>query len=217
MTGPHRDSRRSVPFVRRVFAAALTILVVSSGCGPVIETAMRADTPFVKDQTEQTDFSAVLDFSGLELTAETLDPAALQQTIEATAVASGRFRTVAVDKGDDSGRQGRIVIALSRLEYRKRALRLPPPPPFGLVLLYPFVFPLLLQREYIKLEVVVQADLLLYDDEGRLSKQLFLSESATGRANMFNSGEAQGSVTLQKTAFHNFSRQVVSEFLFLTR
>jgi hypothetical protein len=111
----------------------------------------------------------------------------------------------------------RATVALTRVEYTMHGTRFPPGPPLGLACLYPLAAPVLFERDYLKLEATIEAELLVYDRDGAVAGKTYVTESATGRANFFASGKKKAATVLQDIAFRNFSEQVVREFLFLTR
>ena len=200
-----------------VFVMACT--ATFAGCAPVIMTGRHDIQLFAPVEKRSEIVEVALVTSRLEKTEDTIDIAKLKKALEKEFVATGLFTgsRVQITGGDAPHLSGSIEVRLTRLEYTKTALRLPPAPPLGLAVLLPVVAPLMLTRDYIKLQVTVEADLLLYDAEGRLAKEIFMSESAIAQANFFNMGEGRAAEKLESIALHNFCRQLLQEFLFLTR
>lgn len=201
---------------RSAYRKGAIVIVCSmtlAGCAPIIETGMYPDPVFAAPGHFAEGATIVLDTSRLEKTADTPDPEELKQVLQQLSRKTGFIEEV-VSRQTGSCRRAQVCaeVFLTKLDYRKEALRLPPGPPLGLSLLYPLVFPVLLKRDYIKLELTVQADLRFSDSEGRLEKEFFLSETSTGRANFFNSGEQDAVARLKEIAFYNFSLQLLGEF-----
>jgi hypothetical protein len=195
------------------------VLAALLGCAPVIETDVRdRDLPPIEGVSPER-VSIVLDASRLERTSDTLDPALLKVTLEKELASSGAFRQyrVGIDDASADREPARVTVALTRLEYVKQGMQLPPAPPLGLACLAPVIVPMLFERDYLKLEVTVQAELLVHDREGTAVSRTFVTESATGRADFFASGEQTAATVLRDIAFRNFSGQVMRELLFLTR
>jgi hypothetical protein len=194
---------------------ALCIIVATAlaGCAPIIETGLYPEEMFPLFEKPSRSATIVLDASRLEETDEAVDPEDLKQVLQKISGKSGFIQDV-VSRQSGSCRREQVCaeIFLTRLNYKKEAIRLPPGPPLGLSILYPLSFPLLLKRDYIKLELTVQADLQFSDSQGRVEKHFFLSEGSTGRANFFNYGEEEAVARLKEIAFRNFSLQLLSEF-----
>lgn len=194
-------------------AISLIAAVLLTGCAPIIETGIYPDEMFPLFEKPARSATVVLDTSRLGKTDEPVDPEDIRQVLQQLSGRAGFIKEV-VSSQTGSCRRGQACaeVFLTRLDYKKEAMQLPPGPPLGLCILYPLVFPVLLKRDYIKLELTVQADLRFSNGNGDVEKQFFLSETSTGRANFFNSGEQDAFAMLKKIAFHNFSLQLLSEF-----
>jgi hypothetical protein len=103
------------------------------------------------------------------------------------------------------------------MHYTIELLRFPPPPPLGPTILYPFIAPTLLKRDYFKPQVTIEGDLFMYSKNRETAKQLFISETSVARANLFNTGENETREKLAAIALHNFSLRIMNEFLVLTK
>lgn len=196
-------------------------LMALSGCAPVIETG-RDMTPLPLEAGKKFGQVTIVIIAGnLEQGPDLIDPAKLRTALEDQMKASGVISQprVLLSTARDASEIGRAeaAIVLTRLHSTIQSLRSPPSPPLGIGLLYPLVTPLLLKRDYLKLQAALEAELLFYGADGAVTKQLFLSETADGRANFFNSGGAGAAGKLVSIALHNFCRRVLSEFLYLTR
>jgi hypothetical protein len=198
-----------------LIVAVMTALL---GCAPVIETAVR-DRELSVEGVSRERIAIVLDTSRLERTSDAADLARLKDSLERELASSGVFRQyrVVIDAPSADHEPVRATVALTRLDYVKQGMRFPPAPPLELACLAPVVAPMLFERNYLRLEVTAQAELLVQDREGTVTGRTFVSESATGRADFFASGEGKAATVLQDIAFRNFSGQVVRELLFLTR
>jgi hypothetical protein len=195
----------------RLLFLILTATMLPAACAPVIETATYP-LSMAAAPAEPSGGCIVLDPARIEKTAEAPDLIELKKKLEEVLNSLGLVRDVRVGPAGSCGQAAYAEVALTRLEYTKKALRLPPPAPLGIAILYPLMLPVLMHRDFIRLEIIVQADLLFHGGEGHLTKQLFLSETSTARANFFNSGEEGAVERLREIAFHNFSIQLLSEF-----
>jgi len=214
----------SLSYIKHPRWSAACILIVPViaallGCGPVIETTARDRQLSPVEGMSIERISILLDTSRLERTAETLDPARLKEKLEEELGSSGVFRQYRVEIADapPASEPGRTAVAFTQLEYVTQNIRFPPAPPLGLACLYPVAAPVLFERDYLKLEVTIQAELLVYNRYGAVAGRTYLTESASGRANFFASGEKKAAAELQDIAYRNFSGQLIREFLFLTR
>jgi hypothetical protein len=190
-----------------------------SGCAPIIQTGMDATPLPVDAGTAYQQATIVIVTSQLEPSPDRIDPVKLKEALEEQLRSSGvlaQSRVVLAD-GPAAADIPRIEITLSRLDYTIEGLRMPPSPPCGIVFLYPLIAPSLLRRDYLRHQVVVEGDLLLYDAHHRTPDHLFLSETATGQTDLFNSGGSAAAARLREIALHNFSRRALAEFLYLTR
>ncbi len=188
-------------------------------CAPVIETAMES-TPLMFSKGEKYRHVKILIITAnLEKNPDLIDPSKLKSTLENIMNSSGVFSDFQVLITDSPVEEAgpNIQIVLSKMHYTIELLRFPPPPPLGLTILYPFIAPSLLKRNYFKPQITIEGDLFFYSENREMAKQLFISETSVARANLFNTGENETREKLATIALHNLSLQIMNEFLALTK
>lgn len=189
------------------------------GCAPVMESTRDTSPLPLNVLTREGQGSIFIITSRLEPGPDLIDPGrlkeAFEQALHGAGVSNWDIKVVA-GPSDISG-VPRVEISMGRLEYTVQAIRMPPGPPCGLRCLFPVMAPALLTRDYLRHEAVVEADVLLHDAGRGSPKHFFLSETATGRTNLFNFGGKKAAKELPEIAMHNFVRRCLSEISYLTR
>lgn len=210
----------SVPMFGNKMHGVATALSVSllmafaSACAPVIMEPAR-ELPRIPASGASPRFvgDIVIVTAGLEKNDDLIDPEGLGAYLAAMRSEDGIMTDTRISVVESASGQGfpRAEIILDRMDYTIIMRRPPPSPPCGLPILYPLIAPFMLAREYFQPQALIEGSFVLYDEGGRVEKQVLLSESAHARASIFNMGGDKTRRELSSRAISRFSRSVVRQ------
>lgn len=192
-----------------------TLVVFASACAPVIIDPA-PEVPRIPGAGVKPRFAGdiVIMTAGLEKNDDLIDPEELRAYLELLLRDAGAMPGTRVIVAESAPGQGfpRAEIVLSRMDYTIEMLRPPPSPPCGLPILYPFISPVMLARQYFRPQAVLEGTVILHGADGSISRQQYLSESALARAGIFNTGGEKTRRELTGRAISRFSRSAVRQF-----
>lgn len=184
-------------------------------CAPIIETAVRPLPDAISaDQAGR----IVVATSSFVKTKDSLDPAVILPLLR-KAAEKRRPPVVLAPAGAGEGvgdGDSHVRLDVDQLDYSISPLKLPPEPPLGLGILYPFILHRMLTRDYLRLELSVRADLTVQDPAGGVVSRITVSERSFARVNMFKYGEEAAVGKLTEVAVNNLFGQVLELLIHLT-